>query len=223
MRCRQQSPSLSAKSSNADPDRFRIVELGDHGAMEDDTSFRARIRWIRDHLHSRRRTAEFRQVVEEVVVRMEEALQHDFPSPRGMPVAAGRFVGTNPVRMRVRFFPRGARVGRLDGRDQFTWMKPALIGQLVGIGGGTTLTYFVSAQDGEVVAAGSLMSAVLSLLVALSLRLSGATGSLVCLAAAAVFSFAFCVMVVQAEQGIREERLLLEWLGNVEHSLGKPS
>jgi len=191
--------------------------------MSDKTSFGDRIRWMRHHLQPLRRTVVISRSLPEVVSYMDAAVEHTFPSPRGEPVFAGRFVGANPVRIRVRAFPHGARVGRLYGGTQGDWMKPALVGGLEGAVGATTLTFSVSAWAGEVAALASFTAGCLAILSAVILTLMAASGSLVCLVIGLVLLLGFGTLVAQTEQGIEEERLLLDWLSDVQSSLESSS
>jgi hypothetical protein len=153
---------------------------------------------------------------------MDAAVEHEFPSRRGELAFAGRFVGTDPVRIRVRAFPQGGRAGMVSGNTQGDWMRPTLVGTLDGYNQTSRCTYCVSAAPGEVAALVTLVAACLSLVSALILALIGVFGSLVCLVVAAFLVLGFATFVSQTEQGIREERLLLEWLTAVERSLAPP-
>ena len=60
---------------------------------------------------------------------------------------------------------------------------------------------------------GIVVLAVASVLVAVGLAISGAdAGALITLAVAAGLVLAFTSLLLQADQGIREERLLLDWI-----------
>ena len=196
--------------------------LGNHVLVRDCPSFRERVHWIGHHLRPSRRTMVFGRPVDQVVRCMDASVEHHFPSQRGVPTFAGHFVGLDPVRVRVRAFPHGARAGTLYGGTQATWMKPALVGRLEVAGSRTAFRYCVSAAMGEVAAATMLGAGCLSLLGAVVLALIGVSGSLVCLILAAFFIAGLSTLVAQADQGIREERHLLEWLEAVERSLVTP-
>ena len=79
-----------------------------------------------------------------------ESLQRKFPSPRGVPVFEGVVGRSDPVRLRVRVFPHGARVGLMRATTRERPIKPTLSGTLSHQGGTSTLAYTITSRTGSV-------------------------------------------------------------------------
>jgi hypothetical protein len=91
-------------------------------------------------------------------------------------------------------------------------MKPAVEGRIVTQGNASVLSYRLDANGLPVLAVLAVF-AVLGLVSSLVLALAGRFHlSLVVLAIAVFLGGAALTLVIQADQGIREERMLYEWL-----------
>jgi hypothetical protein len=171
-----------------------------------------RLLWVIHNARRHRTTIHFQAPAETVAASLSAQLHTDFPSPKGQLVVAGRTLGSDPTDIRLRIFPNGARVGKLRGNTQSDWMKPAVVGTLAPEKGGSGLTYRLDA-NGIPAFIGLSALAILGILTALVLALGHRfQPSLVALAVAAFLCVGAAMLVSQADQGIREERLLYEWL-----------
>jgi hypothetical protein len=179
----------------------------------DRVSVSARIRWIRTHVASRRQTHKCDRPTNEVATHLRESLNHEFPSPRGQPVIGGRIVGTNPVRIRIRAFPHGARVGLTYGGNRGDWMKPSLVGSVVGESDDSCEVHYHVGSNGVFVALAAVILSVLAVLDAIGLAVFGTwEGALISLGVGVVLAVVFTTLLSQTDQGVREEGLLLRWI-----------
>jgi hypothetical protein len=211
-----------ASDGNSLTGRVFVCGVGDHCSMGPSPlrySFATRIRWIWEHARPHRRSIEIDRPTAVIADAIDHRIQHDFPSPLGSPVVGGWINATDPIEMRLRAFPHGARVGRMRGGGSGDWMKPTLVGTLTGREGTSTLTYVVKANGGAKLAVGTVLLAIALLLVAASSVTSGgAQVALGCLCASAFLGLVFLTFVAQVEQGIQEERFLVAWLAEaLEH------
>jgi hypothetical protein len=175
-------------------------------------SVKDRVTWVLRNAQRHRTIMSFRAPAATVAASLSANLRTEFPSPKVQLVVAGRIVGSDPIRIRLRIFPHGARAGMLRGNDQSNWMKPTVVGRIISQGSTSELSYRLDA-NGLPASVGSAVLAILGLLSSLVLAVAGSyQSSLIALAIAAILSGMTLVLVGQADQGIREERLLYEWL-----------
>lgn len=149
---------------------------------------------------------------ETVMGEVTESLQQKFPSPPGVPVYEGVVGRSDPVRLRVRVFPHGARVGLMRATTRERPIKPTLSGTLSRQGAVSTLAYTITSRTGSVVALFSAVAAVVLLMAAL---VSGGVTAWVCLALAIAAAGAFASYVAGVPNAEGEEQLLREWVAEL--------
>jgi len=175
-----------------------------------------RAEWTLQLFRPRRHSMEFGRSLSVVIETMNAALQHEFPSPPGKSVVAGTIRGSNPVRMKLRSFPQGAKVGYLNRRDRGDLLQPFLVGELHEEGAGSRFNYRISTL-GSIYLLPAFFVAGLGLLIASIVVF--ATGPASVAAPLLVVGVAFVAgsilesLSVEAEMS--KELLLLDWLAAV--------
>jgi hypothetical protein len=179
-------------------------------------SRRERAEWTLQLLHPRRDSMEFGRSLSVVVETMNAAVQHEFPSPPGKSVVAGTIRGSNPVRVKLRSFPQGARVGYLNRRDRGDWLQPFLVGELHEESGASRFNYRITTL-GWVYSLPAFFLAGLGLLIASIVVF--ATGPASVAVPLLVIGMAFVVGSIfeslTVENEMSKEQLLLDWLAAV--------
>lgn len=171
------------------------------------------MRWIFRNARRHRTAIRFGEPAEAVAASLSAHLHTDFPSPKGQLVVAGRMFESDAIDVRLRVFPNGARAGTLYGHTQSDWMKPAAIGTLVNQDNGTSELSYRLGAIGIPVSIGTGCLAVIGLLCALVFAATGhGQSSVIALIVTAWLGAGVALLVRQADQGIREERLIFEWL-----------
>jgi hypothetical protein len=172
----------------------------------------ASVSWLGRHVVNQRWDVELTRPRETVMGEVTESLQRKFPSPRGVPVFEGVVGRSDPVRLRVRVFPHGARVGLMRATTRERPIKPTLSGTLSHQGAASTLAYTVTSRTGSVVALFSAAAAAVLLVAAL---VSGGVTAWVCLALAIAAGGAFASYVAGVPNAEEEEQLLREWVAEL--------
>jgi hypothetical protein len=172
----------------------------------------AGIRWLGRHVVNQWWDLELTRPRETVMGEVTDSLQRKFPSPRGVPVFEGVVGRSDPVRLRVRAFPHGARVGLMRATTRERPIKPTLSGTLSHEGAASTLGYTVTSRTGSVVALFSAAAAVVLLMAAL---VSGGVTAWVCLGLAIAAGGAFASYVAGVPNAEEEEQLLRQWVGEL--------
>jgi hypothetical protein len=182
-----------------------------------------RTKWIWRHARGQRSSMAFDPPPEALVRSMNTAIEREFPSPRGRPVVGGQLRGFDPVHVRLRVFPHGARVGLMRGGNSGDWMKPTLVGTLDGTDRSSILTYRFETRGSPVALACGAV-AFLLVLAAVGTAVSAsihAAGVLIAVAAFVVLCGA--ILLFQVDQGVREEALLIDWLNRMNDDHQPPS
>jgi heme A synthase len=101
----------------------------------------------------------------------------------------------------------------MHGGNQSDWMKPTLVGTISTVSDDACLLTYRIRAPGIWVVRGIVLLAVTSILVAVGLASAGAgAAALIALAVVAGLALVFTSLLLQTDQGIREERLLLDWI-----------
>jgi hypothetical protein len=172
----------------------------------------ASIHWLGGHVVNQWWDVELTRPRETVMGEVTDSLQRKFPSPRGVPVFEGVVSGSDPVRLRVRAFPHGARVGLMRATTRERPIKPTLSGTLSHQGPASTLAYTVTSRTGSVVA---LFSAAVAVVLLIAALVSGGVTAWVCLALAIAAGGAFASYLAGVPNAEEEEQQLREWVREV--------
>ena len=176
--------------------------------------------WAARLLRPRRHFMRFDRPIETVVEMMSDSVQTVFPSQPGVAVVGGRFRGENPVKIWIRSFPNGARVGHVFRRDRSDWANPWLVGELVGHDSVTDLNYKMSSRGGIYIYP-------LALVVVLGL-LGGSIGQLFSgsasigvplLCISVILGLTLLLFAMTNGEEMRKEQLLNQWLGSLSQEI----
>jgi hypothetical protein len=146
----------------------------------------------------------------QVLAAVEQSLQHEFPSPHGHPVFKGVVRRSRPIRLRIRVFPHGARVGLMRVATRDRPIKPTLVGALSADGPGCTLTYAISSRTEVLLALGSGGLTIVLLAAAVVAALAASTTTAWVLLALAAFAGVIFADYLSGVDRAREEQVLLE-------------
>jgi hypothetical protein len=176
--------------------------------------------WTARLFKPRRHFISFDRPIKTVVEVMSDSVQSVFPSPRGVPIVAGRFKGENPVRIWIRSFPNGARVGQIFRRDRGDWTNPWLVGELVGGDSATDLTFKISSLGGVYVYPLLLLVALGLLGGSIAQFVSGSTAIAVpLLCISVIFGLSSFLFAMTSGGEMRKEQLLHQWLGSLSQKI----
>jgi hypothetical protein len=179
------------------------------------TTFAERAGWIWAHGKRHPIIQNLAAPVADVGPRLFAAIQHEFPSPEGLPIVGGWIDGNDVVAaLRLRAFPFGAKVGRMtNGADRGNQLKPTFHGKLENTSSGSRLTYSITCRMGVYTTLGFGVLAALLLTTTVVVGIMEGVpavyypffGTVAC--ASAVWS-----LLQQTTRAMFEEGLLLEWL-----------
>jgi len=184
-----------------------------HAPQHHRPSMASRLGWIVRHVTSQWWDMEVTRPREVAMKSVVDGLQEEFPSPRGVPVFEGEIRGSDPVRLRIRVFPHGARVGMMRLATRERPIKPTLVGTLTDGPGNGTLTYAVTSRTPALVALGSAVLAVVLLIVALAATTT--TTWVIALVAALCLGGLFASYLAGVPKAQEEEQLLSEWVAEM--------
>jgi hypothetical protein len=189
---------------------------GVHGRHATDTTTSARIRWIIAHREAPSTRVELTKPEATVTAAITGHLQHRFPSPRGIPVVTGSISDGEPVHLRIRAFPHGARVGIMRGATRERPIKPTLVGSLFAEGGSSVLTYAITSRRPALLALGwGTLTPVLLVAAGLAALASAPVVAWALVALAAYTGVVFASFVVAVDRAREEEAILRSWLDEV--------
>jgi hypothetical protein len=178
------------------------------------------MRWLVGRVSVVRSTQELGRPEQQVVAAVDAGLQHEFPSPHGIPVFKGVIGRSEPLSLRVRVFPHGARVGLMRVATRERPIKPTLVGTITAEGPRSILTYAISSRGAVLLALGyGLIAVVLAVAALVASLAAGTTAAWVCLALAAFAGVVFASYLAGVGKAAEEEELLAEWVATM---FGRP-